>query len=70
MNHQCDRHCECREDLDRAANRLAEASKMLSVSVSIHSDELIENYYAMVRAAKARFQGARAVYLEHRRNTA
>ena len=43
---------------------------MLSVSVSIHSDDLIENYYALVRAAKARFQGAHAVYREHRCNVA
>jgi len=66
MKHQCERQCACREDLDRAASALAQASKMLSVSVAGDSDELMENYYAMVRAAKARFQGARAVYLEHR----
>jgi hypothetical protein len=43
---------------------------MLSVSVSIHSDDHIENYYALVRAAKARFEGAHSVYREHRSNMA
>jgi hypothetical protein len=70
MSHQCDQDCPCRQDLDRAAVALAEASKLLSASIAFHSDDLIENCYAMVRAAKARVQGARAAYLEHRREVA
>jgi hypothetical protein len=59
--------CPCKRDLDHAACALARASKLFSESVAFRSDELIENCYAMVRAAKAKVQGAREVYLEHRR---
>jgi hypothetical protein len=65
MTHICSKNCPFRNDLDRAAAGLARASMLLSQSMAIDSDELIENCYAMVRAAKAKFEGARAVYLEH-----
>jgi hypothetical protein len=67
MSHQCDLECPCRRDLDQAACALALASKLFSESVAFPSDDLIENCYAMVRVAKAKVQGAREVYLEHRR---
>jgi hypothetical protein len=38
---------------------------MLSESVSTGNDELIETYYAFFRAAKSKFCGARAAYLDH-----
>jgi len=67
MNHQCGRDCLCRKHLDEAAAALAEASRLLLESITIDSDDLTENCYALVRAAKAKIQGARAAYLDHRR---
>ncbi len=66
----CSKDCPCRTDLDRAAAALAEASVLLAESTSNDSHELIENCYAQVRVAKARFQGAYAIYLEHRTEAA
>jgi hypothetical protein len=40
----------------------------LADSILPGSDELIENYYASFRAAKAKFCGARAAYIDHRSN--
>jgi hypothetical protein len=37
---------------------------MLSDSVSTGNDELIETYYAFFRAARAKFRGARAAWLD------
>jgi phosphoribosylpyrophosphate synthetase len=70
MKHKCDQECPCRQDLNQAATALANASKLFSESTAFRSDDLIENCYALVRAAKARVQGAREVYLEHRRELA
>jgi hypothetical protein len=69
-DHNCDAECVCRLDLDAAAVRLAEASRLLSNSILPGSDELIEVYYASFRAAKAKFCGARAAYIDHRLNQA
>lgn len=57
--------CECRSDLNNAAAGLAEAARMLSESVSTGNDELIETFYAFFRAARSKFCGARAAYLDH-----
>jgi hypothetical protein len=65
MDHKCDAECMCRIHLDTAAEALAEASRLLADSILPGSDELIENYYASFRAAKAKFCGARAAYLDH-----
>ena len=61
--------CECRMDLNAAAAGLAEASKLLSASILSDSDEVIETYYAFVRAAKAKFCGAMAAYRDHLMDT-
>jgi hypothetical protein len=65
MNHQCGHDCPCRKHLDDACAALAEASKLLSDSIMISSDDLIESCYAVVRVAKARVQGAWSAYLDH-----
>ncbi len=65
MQHNCGPICECKRDLSLAAAGLAEASKLLSESILFDSDDIIETYYALVRAAKAKFLGARAAYNEH-----
>lgn len=65
MQHNCGPICECKRDLSLAAVGLAEASKLLSESILFDSDDFIETYYALVRAAKAKFLGARAAYNEH-----
>jgi len=70
MSHQCDSECPCRRDLDHAATALANAATLFSESLAFRSDDLIENCYALVRAAKAKLHGAREVYLEHRRELA
>ena len=70
MTHDCSESCTCRSDLNRAAEALLEASRMLSASFEVDSDDLIEDCWARVRVAKARVQGARAVYLEHRQEVA
>ena len=62
--HRCAPGCECRSDLNRAAEGLAAPSRMLSDSVSTGNDELIETYYAFFRAARAKFCGARAAWLD------
>ena len=54
-------------DLNKAAAGLAEASKLLSASILADPDEVIEVYYAFVRASKARFSGAMAAYKDHLR---
>jgi hypothetical protein len=68
--HTCGPTCECRIDLNKAAAGLAEASRLLSDSISTGPDEIIETYYAFFRAAKSKFCGARAAYLDHRDETA
>ena len=68
MDHKCNSECACRIDLDSAAAALAEASQTLANSILPGSDELIENYYASFRAAKAKFCGARAAYIDHQFN--
>jgi hypothetical protein len=65
MHHTCGPTCECRIDLNKAAAGLAEASRLLSESIFAGPDELIETYYAFFRAAKSKFCGARAAYLDH-----
>ncbi len=65
MRHDCGPTCECKRDLSAAAAGLAEASRLLSESVLFDSDDIIDTYYALVRAAKARFLGARAAYRDH-----
>ena len=65
MEHTCGPACECRMDLNAAAAGLAEASRLLSQSVLSDSDDVIELYYAFVRAAKAKFSGAMAAYRDH-----
>jgi hypothetical protein len=63
--HTCGPGCECRSDLNKAAAELAEASRILSESVSTGNDRLIEMYYAFFRAARSKFCGARAAYLDY-----
>ena len=63
--HRCGHDCPCRKHLDDAAAALAEASRLLSESITINSDDLIESCYTLVRVAKAKLQGARAAYLDH-----
>jgi hypothetical protein len=70
MRHRCGQECPCRKDLDAAAAALAEASKLLSLSIMISSDDRIETYYALVRGAKAKLRGARAAYLDHQAEAA
>jgi hypothetical protein len=65
MNHQCDQNCPSRKELDEAATALANAAKLLWESLMIESDNLTENCYALVRAAKAKVQGAKAAYVDH-----
>jgi len=65
MQHTCGPACECRKDLNAAAAGLAEASRLLSQSILSDSDEMIELYYAFVRASKAKFSGAMAAYRDH-----
>jgi hypothetical protein len=68
MDHKCNADCICRLDLDAAAAALAEASRLLYNSILPGSDDLIETYYAYFRAAKVKFCGARAAYIDHRRS--
>jgi hypothetical protein len=65
MNHECDSRCSCRVDLDAAAAALEEASRLLSDSIMISSDDVIEACYARLRANWAKFRGAMEVYREH-----
>jgi len=52
-------------DLQAAANGLAESSRLLSESIGFGVDDLIEVRFALVRAAKSKFYGAMAAYIEH-----
>jgi hypothetical protein len=61
----CGEWCDCKIYLNNAAAGLAEASRLLSASIQADSDEAIELYYSLVRAAKARFCGAMAAYKDH-----
>jgi hypothetical protein len=70
MIHKCAQDCPCRKDFDAAAIALADASRLLSESILISSDDLIESCYAVVRAAQAKVQGARAAYRDHLTETA
>jgi hypothetical protein len=66
MYHNCKALCQHGIDLCGAAAGLAEASRLLLASVVSHdSTEMIEMYYALVRAAKARTAGALAEYRDH-----
>jgi len=69
MNHDCSADCGCAKDFDEAAKGLARASRLLRAAIAVRSDDMMENCWAQVRAAKAKVQGARAVYVEHRRST-
>jgi hypothetical protein len=62
---KCGPECKARLDLDKAAAGLAEASRLLSGSTCSDSVEVIDTYYAFVRAAKARVSGALMAYREH-----
>lgn len=64
--HQCGPNCSCRKDFNLAVGALVEASQLLSDSIAASSDLMIENCWARVRAAKARVQATRALYMEHR----
>jgi hypothetical protein len=70
MIHQCGGNCPYRKDLGDAAAALASASRLFSESMMIDSDDLTENCYALVRAAKAKVQGARAAWVDHLEETA
>lgn len=63
--HVCDEQCECRVDLEKAAEALASASRLLADSTKTDCTSLMEACWASVRAAKARFHGAHAAYLDH-----
>jgi hypothetical protein len=65
MEHICGPGCEQRMEMDAAAAALAEASALLSRSIMGSSVEMIEVYYAHVRAAKAKFRGSMAEFKEH-----
>lgn len=65
MPHKCEPTCECRQDLEAAVAALEQSTRLLSVFVFADSDELIEKYYAGVRAAKAKLAGAMAAYRDH-----
>lgn len=61
----CGETCEARNDLSAAAAGLAEVAQLLSESTVAGSDDLVEAYYAMFRAARSKFCGARAAYTDH-----
>ena len=65
MRHTCRADCECRIDLNAAAAGLAEASRLLSASIASSPAEMIEVYFAFVRASKAKVDGALGAYRDH-----
>jgi hypothetical protein len=60
MNHQCGENCPCREDLDKAVASLVVASKLLSASIIIDSEDVTEHRFALLRVAKAKVWAAAA----------
>jgi hypothetical protein len=65
VEHNCTPDCECRLDLNAAVAALAEASRLLSVSIFSGSEEIIETRFAFVRAASVKANGAFAAYRDH-----
>jgi hypothetical protein len=65
MAHLCTRNCACKIDLNMAAAALAEASRLLSVSILSGSSETIELRFARVTAEKVKTNGALAAYRDH-----
>jgi len=65
MAHLCTRNCECKIDPNMAAAALAEASRLLSVSILSGSSETIELRFARVTAEKLKTNGALAAYRDH-----
>jgi hypothetical protein len=65
MLHQCGPACECRMDLDAAAVALEQSTRLLSAFVFSDSHEVVEKYYAAVRASEMKLKGAMAAYRDH-----
>jgi hypothetical protein len=65
MAHVCTRDCKCKINLNTAAAALAEASRLLSVSILSGSSETIELRFARVTAEKLKTNGALAAYRDH-----
>ena len=65
MAHVCTRNCACKIDLNMAAAALAEASRLLSVSILSGSSETIELRFARVTAETLKTNGALAAYRDH-----
>ena len=68
MQHRCNPDCDCRIKLNRAADGLTEASRLLSRSILSDSEEAIEFYYAFLRMAKEKFSIAMEAYRAHVQN--
>jgi hypothetical protein len=64
-NHTCTATCPHRMDLDKAAIGLAEASALLSASLSSASKWTIETQIASVRIAWMRLNEATRAYRDH-----
>jgi hypothetical protein len=65
MMRSCGRECQCRQDLDSAVTGLERSSRLLSAFVFAEPNEMIETYYAAVRASELKLKGAMAAYRDH-----
>jgi hypothetical protein len=65
MKHECGAACECRQDLDAALAALESSARLLSAFIFAGPIDLIDTYYATVRAAEAKLKGAMTAYREH-----
>lgn len=65
MPHECGPACEYRLDLNAAAAALEESSRRLIVFALGEPVDLIENYYAYVRASEIKLRGAMAAFRDH-----
>lgn len=65
MTHECSPVCDCRKDLDAAVAALEKSSSLLMAFVLTESTDVIEVYYAAVRAAEVKLRGAMSAYRDH-----
>jgi hypothetical protein len=63
--HPCDEACSCRANLDEAAATLQLSTNLLARVAFSGRQDVIEAYYAGVRAAEAKLAGAIAAYRDH-----
>jgi hypothetical protein len=65
MTDHCGPTCACTMDLDSAAAYLAEASLLVSDSIMIGSDQIVDHYLVSTRLTNAKFRADWAAYRDY-----